>query len=523
MDLDRAIEQAGIVGLAKVAERCKTDLFFLCKYILHYTLLEEHTHRDICEITKTVLPGFNPEVKINFTPTVRYVGERVDEVLSDQFDPYRNKLLILMPRGSLKSSIITIGLTLQYILNDPNARILIDSETYGKAKNFLAEVKGHLEGNKEFRAVFKHIYGKFPDSNKKDSSIRWTDAAVDLSCRTKITKESSISCSGVDRSINGMHFDLIIEDDLHSEKNVTNKEQIQQVINHRQLANSLLEPGHPKVTLGTRWDFQDAYNDILTRQRSSYNIMVRKAVEDDGSLFFPERLTQKFLDEQRRDQGASIFSMQYMNNPIDDATATFKHSYFKKIQWDLVKDKPINWCVAIDPSMEGPYSDYAAFVLAGLDADGNLYVRNIHRSKMNYAGIITLMFDWNQRYSPRRMALETIATQSNISYMLNAEQKQRGIWLPVKEIKSRSSSKESRIRSLAPYYEYGKVFHVEECSQLEDLEYELTHFPKGANDDIIDALATILEIATPPSRNKRHNDKEKKRTSFKPRSLVTGI
>ena len=142
---------------------------------------------------------------------------------------------------------------------------------------------------------------------------------------------------------------------------------------------------------------------------------------------------------------------------------------------------------------------------------------------MNYAGIITLMFDWNQRYSPRRIALETIATQSNISYMLNAEQKQRGIWLPVKEIKSRSSSKEDRIRSLAPYYEYGKVFHVEECSQLDDLEYELTHFPKGANDDIIDALATILEIATPPSRNKRHNDSEKKRTSFKPRSLVTGI
>lgn len=212
---------------------------------------------------------------------------------------------------------------------------------------------------------------------------------------------------------------------------------------------------------------------------------------------------------------------QYFNNPVDDATATFKHSYFQKIAWDLVKDKPINWCFAVDPSMEGPYSDFAAFVLGGLDADGNLYIRNVHRSKMNYAGIITLMFDWNQRYYPKRIALETIATQSNISYMLNAEQKQRGIWLPVKEIKSRSSSKEDRIRSLAPYYEYGKVFHVEECSQLEDLEYELTHFPKGANDDIIDAMATILEIATPPSRHKHHTDK--KRTSFKPRSLVTGI
>ena len=122
------------------------------------------------------------------------------------------------------------------------------------------------------------------------------------------------------------------------------------------------------------------------------------------------------------------------------------------------------------------------------------------------------------------MALETIATQSNISYMLLAEQKQRSIWLPIKEIKSRSSSKEDRIRALAPYYEYGRVFHVEECNQLEDLEYELTHFPKGANDDVIDALATILEIATPPSRKQHHSrDKEIQRTTFKPRSLVTGI
>jgi predicted phage terminase large subunit-like protein len=107
--------------------------------------------------------------------------------------------------------------------------------------------------------------------------------------------------------------------------------------------------------------------------------------------------------------------------------------------------------------------------------------------------------------------------------MLNAEQKQRGVWLPIQEIKSRSSSKEDRIRSLAPYYEFGRVFHIEDCSQLEDLEYELTHFPKGANDDIIDALATILEIATPPSHKQNHSREETKHSSFKPRSLVTGI
>jgi predicted phage terminase large subunit-like protein len=531
MDLDQADHNAKLVGMDAIAERAKHDLFFLSKYILasNSDFVTEHTHMDVCEITKPLLPNFDPQAdKVNFNPMVRYQANKkgkIDTKLSDQFDPNRNKLLILMPRGTFKSSIVTIGFTLQYILNDPDARILIDSETYGKAKNFLAEIKGHLEDNAKYRAIFKHIHGVYPDDNKKNPSVRWTDAAVDLACRTVKKKEPSISCSGVDRSINGMHFDLIIEDDLHSEKNVTNKEQIQQVIDHRKLANSLLDPGMPKITIGTRWDFQDAYNDVMTKQRDSYNIILRKAIEDDGSLLFPERLTHEFLAEQRRDQGSYIFSCQYMNNPVDDETATFKHSYMQNIEWDLVKDKPINWVVAVDPSSEGPYSDYAAFVLAGLDAEQNLYVRQIHRSKMNYSDIITLMFDWYHRYQPRRMALETIATQSNIRYILNTEQKARGVWLPVKEIKARSSTKEDRIRSLAPYYEYGRVFHVNECKQLDELEYELTHFPKGENDDIIDALATVLEIATPPTGRRNRDQKEKtvKRTSDKPRSAVTGI
>lgn len=531
MDLDSADRQAKLVGIDKIAERCKRDLFFLCKYILasNPDYVTEHTHMDLCEITRPLLPGFDPENElVNFTPMVRYKPDKggtkqVDKKLSDQFDPNRNKLLILMPRGTFKSSIVTIGFTLQYILNDPNARILIDSETYGKAKNFLAEIKGHLEGNPKFRAIYKHIYGMFPDDGKKNPSIRWTDAAVDLSCKVNRTKEPSISCSGVDRSINGMHFDLIIEDDLHSEKNVTNKEQIQQVIDHRRLANSLLDPGMPKITIGTRWDFQDAYNEVLTKQRPSYNIIIRKAVEDDGSLLFPERLTPEFLEEQRRDQGSYIFSCQYMNNPVDDETATFKHSYMQSISWDLVKDKPINWFLAVDPSMEGPYSDYAAFVLAGMDSMGQLYVRQIHRAKMNYSEIITLMFDWNQRYHPRRIALETIATQSNIMYMLNSEQKQRSNWLPVKEIKARDATKEDRIRALAPYYEFGRIFHIDECKQLDELEYELTHFPKGENDDIIDALATILDIATPPTQKNRDRERKRRTTTDKPRSAVTGI
>ena len=94
MDLDKALADAKLVALNEIAERCKTDLFYLCKYILspNPDLITELTHRDICEITKPLLPNFDAaRDEVNFTPKTRYLeknGKRVkDEILSDQFDP----------------------------------------------------------------------------------------------------------------------------------------------------------------------------------------------------------------------------------------------------------------------------------------------------------------------------------------------------------------------------------------------------------------------------------------------------
>ena len=528
MDLEQAQRDARAVALKQIAKRCQEDLFYLVREVLAQdrTLVTEATHGDLCRMTKPLLPNYKPEdmtQKVNLV--TRYKADGVkDELFSDQFDPNRNKLLVMLPRGTFKSSLVTIGFTLQFFLVNPDARILIDSETYSKAKNFLAEIKGHLEDNQKYREIFYTIHGCYPDDTKKSSSTRWTDAMVDLACRTIKKKEPSISCSGIDKSINGMHYDLIIADDLHSEKNVTNKEQIEQVIEHYKLSFSLLDPGCPMIVIGTRWDYQDLYQYMLENERYRYNVIIRKAIEDDGSLLFPERLTTEFLEEQKKSQGNYIFSCQYLNSPVDNDTATFKQSYFRALDWETIKLRPINWYMAIDPSMEGPYSDYAAFVLVGMDSSQELYVRQVHRAKMNYAQIINLMFDWNEKYKPKRIALETIATQKNIQYMLNNEQKSRRKWLPVEEIKSRTASKESRIQALAPFYEFGRIHHIKQSHQIDELEYELLHFPKGAHDDVIDALATILEIAQPPN-GKTNNGRERdtKRTTDKPRSLVTGI
>jgi len=59
----------------------------------------------------------------------------------------KRKKLILVPRGHLKSTLVTIGYSLFRIVEDPNIRILILNATWQMAVDFLKEIKDHLTRN----------------------------------------------------------------------------------------------------------------------------------------------------------------------------------------------------------------------------------------------------------------------------------------------------------------------------------------------------------------------------------------
>jgi hypothetical protein len=56
-------------------------------------------------------------------------------------------------------------------------------------------------------------------------------------------------------------------------------------------------------------------------------ICYKRAIQDDGSLLFPERLSQEFLDNARRTMGAYSFFNQYQNEILPDGQQVFKKEY----------------------------------------------------------------------------------------------------------------------------------------------------------------------------------------------------
>lgn len=539
MDLEA---EAKLLANKAIAERAKVDLFYLAKYVLGGgDLLDPKVHGPLCASFRHLVFKDNPEESLKYQFPSDYgrteeEGMPNEEQIAEfrkweaQFEPnvdaaytVRDKIdinltshLYLMPRGTLKTSVITIAGTIQWLLNYPSDRVAIDSETVTKAQGFLTEIKGHFEENEKLRDIWHALYGHYPDRDAKKK--KWSTEGLVLATRERSRKEPSIDAIGPGVARNGYHYDIAFLDDLHSELNTKTAEEIAKVKEHRKLVYSLLDPGAPQVVIGTRWSFADMYQEIIEEEYEDFNFITRAAMSPTGEEFYPKRLARPVLNRFRRIQGAYLFSCQYMNNPVDDETATFKRENFKYMSRTEMHKRKINWYGLVDPSYEGPYSDYCAIVIAGMDHAGNLYVKHINREKMTYKGIIDKMFELESIFKPVRWGMEVVGTQKSIEYTLRQEERERGKSLRCHLFKGQRKKKEERIRGLAPYFESGRVYFCQGMPNLNHLMDELLKFPRAKNDDVSDCLANILEIGVRASKSLTE---EQQKTSVNSKDYIT--
>lgn len=501
--------------LEEEAERGLKDLYYFDKYILGYGDMQPRTHLPVCN----------------------YISDG------------KLKKHIELPRGTFKSSVITIGYTVQSIAKNPNIRVLIDNEVYSNSKAFLREIKSNID-NERILAIYPQLK---PNKRVNDG---WTESSVILEARTKSYKEPTISCAGLDQIKVGMHYDLIIMDDLVSSRNVTTREQIDKVIDHYKLALSLLEPGGQLIIVGTRYNYGDLYGYLLKNEADTFDhfivpaklkadtaVMLNARFPDltrihgnykANDIFFPERLNEDFLKDQRRAQGTYIFNCQYMLDPVDSDTADFRREWIRYsrhhleinpdtneavlvVDWigdhkkgtDITYDYPMYYpvkkLVTIDPNNKKKKgSDYTAGMVVALTENEDWFVLDIDRDILNPGQIVRRICDLNARYAPEYLGLEEVGKEA-IQYMLSQEMRRTGNFFRVVELKPGGVAKEDRIKRLIPRFEYGTIFFPPSLVKtnsykvtldlVDVLEDELMYFPSGEHDDLIDALAYIEDLS----------------------------
>lgn len=240
----------------------------------------------------------------------------------------KNKFkLILMPRYSFKSTISTVAYSLWTLSNNNNTRVLIYSDASNKATGFLTSIKSHIEG-KIALSTFREHFGAWESDSRER---KWNDSQIEISVRKTSFPEPSVDTGGIETSKVGFHYDIIIFDDIVSDKNITTKDQMDKVVECYRKALSLLKPGGLVLIVGCLIS-----GSKVTMADGSYKSIEEVKVGEKVFSYKYDRESSIETVEAMIPQGtAKVYELKTRNHTIQ---ATKNHPFMTKDGWKKLEE-----------------------------------------------------------------------------------------------------------------------------------------------------------------------------------------
>jgi len=445
--------------------------------------------------------------------------------------------LLLFPRDHGKSRLIAYRVAWELTKN-PTLRILYISATANLAEKQLGFIKGILTSEIYRRYWPEHVN---PDEGKR---TRWTNSEIMLDHplrRKENVRDPSVFTGGLTTSLTGLHCDIAVLDDVVVYENAYTGEGRNKVKSQYSLLSSIEGAEAKEWVVGTRYHPADLYNDLLQMVEDQYDDKGEKVGEDNIYEIFEKPVedngdgTGEFLwpRSQRKDgkwfgfdmkilakkRGQYLdkgqFRAQYYNDPSDPDNVPVspdKFQYYdrKHIREDngytYYRDRRLNVFAAVDFAFSlSKRADYTAIVVVGIDAENNIYVLDIDRFRTDR---ISEYFDHilhlSNKWSFRKLRAETTVAQMAIVRQLKELIKQHGLAVSIDEFRPNKSqgNKQERISAvLEPRYDNMSIWHYR-GGNSQVLEEELSS-RNPAHDDVIDALASVVDMAVKPARSVR--------------------
>jgi hypothetical protein len=329
-----------------------------------------------------------------------------------------NFIHIELPRGHLKSWIVTKGWAIQQVLANPNLRVLIVNAVESNATNFMRTIERFLGPG----SLLEKIYGSFV-------SDVWNQNECIVKQRVTVLDAPTFVAAGLQKTLTSQHYDIIIADDLVEPANVQTPEQRAKVYEFYLSLFDLLEPQGKLVVIGTRYHQADLYSKIIEEnaEKGNWSMFIRSCYKEDGSCLFPEKFTRERLENIRSKPGGRYhFAAQYLNNPIDVESADFKAEWIH--YYDPTTPHPSSLYLTVDPAISlSRDADYSAFIVAGMFSDRRIRVVDRIHKRLVPSDLVDTIFDLVQKWKLHRVGLETFAFQKTLKYDIQNEQRKRGL------------------------------------------------------------------------------------------------
>ena len=416
------------------------------------------------------------------------------------------QVAIAAPRRHAKSTAITLAYVLACVLFRNRDYVLIVSDTITQATQFLGDIKRELADNEHIRQLFK--IQEFVKDTEDDCIVKCLDG-----------HEFRISAKGSEQKMRGLKWknkrpNLIVCDDMENDEIVMNKDRRDKFKRwfYAALLPSLSAQGIIRV-VGTILHEDSLLNNLMPSEWDKYtktsalkvwnesphaawkSFKYDSHTDDFSKLLWPQMYTADWFISKQREyflQGiADSYSQEYRNRPIDESVAYFKRGDFIA-ETSEEKKMRLNYYIAADLAISKDESaDYSVFVVAGVDENKILHVRNVIRERLDGREIVDTIFALQETYQPELFGIEEMQVSKAIGPFLREEMVRRAVYPNILALKHGGKDKIARARSIQARLRVHTVKFDKAADWYPILEDEMAKFPRGAKDDQVDALAYI--------------------------------
>ena len=411
----------------------------------------------------------------------------------------------------------TTGMTVSYglatLLFRERKFMLLVSDTESQAAMFLGYFKEQLQENQPLVDLF----GLKKNDKGQVQFVKETE--TDIIVEFEDGHKFRVIAKGAEQKLrgliwNGSRPDIILCDDMENDELVMNKDRrekmrrwfysallpclstkgIIRVVGTILHMDSLLERLMPKPY--GRNSIQEPLKLWSKIKVSGWVSVKYKAHTDDFSeVLWPEKHNKETLQQKRQeyfDMGMpDVYSQEYLNVPLDESVAYFKRGDFEYIT-EEDKKLPLKYYITVDLAIsEHEKADYSVFVIAGVDENRRIHVKQVIRERIDSKDIVDTLLALQRAYDPEVIGIEDTQISKSIGPFLREEMIRQHTFPSIVPLKHGGKDKIQRARSIQARMRAKTVKFDKQAEWYQAFEDELTRFPRDVHDDQVDAFAYL--------------------------------
>lgn len=426
---------------------------------------------------------------------IKLICEKLEKVYSWEI----KRLIINIPPRSLKTEVVSKAFPIWCLWHDPWIKFMLISYAAELAeKNNSGARDMYLSDT--YLTVFPRRSTLRDDQNNKQ--------------HRETTQGWQMYASWSTGTITGIGADIILIDDP-LKPNDANSDVVRVWVNnnyHETLESRLNNKKEGAIVVIMQrlhdddlcWHLLDMKRQWLWDDWEELIIPAIAEVSDEyrqtGESFFPTRFPLDILHKMKWSNPV-IFSTQYQQNPVNKDTQEFHEEWFRFYTEDQ-KPKSLRIFTAVDPAFsKKDTADYSCIMTAWFDGM-DMYILEYTVGKYNPAELIDKIIYHNSKRNPEKVGVESFQAQTIIWFNLKAELQRRWQYANIEEIRQ-TGDKETKLRKLIPLYRNWHIYHK---IGMDELEFQLKRFPRGKNDDIIDAEQMLYSMYELVPNNMAYKD-----------------